>query len=130
MLWEVEIEAKEMDAELARVADEFRMLTHRSAPESLLGSARGYLLEGDLDEDEVTRFAAESLGDPVIENWVCNPLPLTRDGEPGALHWTVLLKPGVMDPVADSVKNVARGLGLSVDAVRTFRRYVFDLPGP
>src|SRR5262249_47395712 len=36
---------------------------------------------------------------------------------------TVLLKPGVMDPVAMSVHDAARGLGLPLETVRTFRRY-------
>ena len=37
---------------------------------------------------------------------------------------TVLLKPGVMDPVAESVLAAARDLGMPLEAVRTFRRYV------
>src|SRR5207249_3517290 len=35
----------------------------------------------------------------------------------------VLLKPGVMDPVAQSVLSAARDMRLSLAAVRTFRRY-------
>ena len=35
----------------------------------------------------------------------------------------MLLKPGVMDPVAESVLAAARDLGLEVRGVRTFRRY-------
>ena len=42
---------------------------------------------------------------------------------------TVLLKPGVTDPVALSVLAAARDLGMTADAVRTFRRYVLSAPG-
>src|SRR5205823_10191178 len=42
---------------------------------------------------------------------------------------TVLLKPGVMDPVALSVVDAARDLGLAVDSVRTFRRYYLSENG-
>src|SRR5262249_56779176 len=41
---------------------------------------------------------------------------------------TVLLKPGVMDPVAESVTEAAHDLGLSVQSVRTFRRYYASEP--
>src|SRR5207302_1773680 len=47
------------------------------------------------------------------------------DGELGRLQAfaTVLLKPGVMDPVADSVSLAAHDLKIPVTSVRTFRRY-------
>ncbi len=41
---------------------------------------------------------------------------------------TVLLKPGVMDPVAESVGLAARDLGIDLFSVRTFRRYYAAKP--
>jgi phosphoribosylformylglycinamidine synthase len=41
------------------------------------------------------------------------------------LEWSVLLKPGVMDPVAESVLAAARDLDIALESVRTFRRYTF-----
>src|SRR5262249_25940580 len=41
---------------------------------------------------------------------------------------TVLLKPGVMDPVAQSVVEAAGDLGVPVTSVRTFRRYYAARP--
>ncbi len=41
----------------------------------------------------------------------------------GDLLATVLLAPGVMDPVALSVVDAAADLGIAVESVRTFRRY-------
>src|SRR4029079_18381421 len=38
---------------------------------------------------------------------------------------TVLLKPGVMDPVAMSVIAAARDAGVTLDTVQTFRRYYY-----
>jgi len=131
MLWEVEISPKGHDAELVRVADEFRLLTHRDLPKEALGAARGYLLEGDLDEDQALQLMTDLLVDSLVEEGVANPLPMTdRDFAAGALHWTVLLNPGVMDPVADSVLASARGFNVPVNTVRTFRRYIFDRDGP
>ncbi len=49
----------------------------------------------------------------------------TAENKSGPLHKvaTVLLKPGVMDPVAESVELAARDLGIELMSVRTFRRY-------
>src|SRR5262245_11895311 len=129
MLWEVEITPNGADAELARVKAEFTLLTHRSAPEGLLGTARGYLLEGSLSQDQASRLMVELLVDPLVEGGVCNPMPLPRDMAPRALHWTVVLKPGVMDPVAESVLEAAQDLGIPLESVRTFRRYILDRAG-
>jgi phosphoribosylformylglycinamidine synthase subunit PurSL len=41
---------------------------------------------------------------------------------------TVLPKPGVMDPVALSVIDAACDLGLSLQGVRTFRRFYLNMP--
>ncbi len=60
-----------------------------------------------------------------------NPSPPST-GERGlsGLHpiATVLLKPGVMDPVAESVELAARDLGIDLFSVRTFRRYYAAKP--
>ena len=66
--------------------------------------------------------------DSVVEEWVVDPVPCEPDGNVPIVcdYWTVLPKPGVMDPVAQSVLAAAQDLGISLDAVRTFRRYFFD----
>src|SRR5205814_1049890 len=46
----------------------------------------------------------------------------------GPLLATVLLKPGVMDPAALSVVEAARDMGLSLESVRSFRRYFGPQP--
>ncbi|MCC6419489.1 MAG: phosphoribosylformylglycinamidine synthase, partial [Gemmataceae bacterium] len=129
MLWEVEISSVGADPELDRVQAEYRLLTHREELQELLGSTRGYLLEGELSLDQATRLTTELLCDPLVEEAVVNSIPLPTDRPPGALHWTVLLKPGVMDPAADSVREAARTLGVPLESVRTFRRYVLEPDG-
>ena len=133
MLWEVEIVPKHHDAEAARVRQELALLTH-SAGASVDLAARGYLLEGIFTRDTVERLLNELLLDPIAETGRVGELnSLSRAGVPGqapsleALA-TVLLKPGVMDPVAESVELAARDLGIELFSVRTFRRYFAAQP--
>jgi phosphoribosylformylglycinamidine synthase len=121
MLWEIEVRPRGPDAERARVCEEFELLTHgRLGPAPVAASAHGYLLEGDLSRDEADRLARELLVDAVAQTGTVGAL--NEHGGGGRLA-TVLLKPGVMDPVALSVQDTARDLGIRVDSVRTFRRY-------
>src|SRR5262249_1488981 len=120
MLWEVEIRPLGRNAERERVCDEFDLLTHsQRGADAVTAAARGFLVEGDLTRAEIDRLCSELLLDPVVEGADVQPV-----GPTGAGHtYTVLLKPGVMDPVSASVKVAARDLGLPVEEVRTFRRY-------
>ena len=120
MLWEVEIRPLGRDVERERVCDEFDLLTHASRGGDLVkASARGFLLEGDLARAGAEQLAGNLLVDSVVES-----ATLAEIGYSAGDHaFTVLLKPGVMDPVAESVLTAAADLGLPVVAVRTFRRY-------
>jgi phosphoribosylformylglycinamidine synthase len=121
MLWEVEILPRQHDAERDRVWDELHLMTHRAAGAALITrAARGFLLEGNLDRGEAERLMNELLVDPLVETGRINALGAQENSE---LAVTVLLKPGVMDPVAMSVVDAAGDLGIEVDNVRTFRRY-------
>jgi phosphoribosylformylglycinamidine synthase len=117
MLWEVEITAKLHDPERERVAAEVALLTHGANGSLLARTTRGYLLEGDLDEATARRLVDELLVDPVVEDGRLG----TVSHEPGSL--TVLFKPGVMDPAAQSIVEAAGDLGIALAGVRTFRRY-------
>jgi phosphoribosylformylglycinamidine synthase subunit PurSL len=120
MLWEVEIRPLGRDAERERVCDEFDLLTHSTRGADLVkSSARGFLLEGNLDRAAAERLAAELLVDSVVESSTLNEIGKAN----GNQAITVLLKPGVMDPVAESVLVASNDLGLRLQAVRTFRRY-------
>src|SRR5262245_29228153 len=121
MLWEVEVRPLGRDAERERVCDEFDLLTHSQRGADLVtASARGYLLEGPLGHDSAERFLNELLCDPVVETASLTEVGAGAGRESSI---TVLLKPGVMDPSAQSVLDAARDLGIGLEAVRTFRRY-------
>jgi phosphoribosylformylglycinamidine synthase len=121
MLWEIEIHPDGPDSERDRVAEEYDLLTHSREGGSLVTrAARGYLVEGELDRVAAERLASQLLVDVLAESGRLGSL--NEHAEPDLLA-TVLLKPGVMDPVALSVIDAARDLGIPVESVRTFRRY-------
>src|SRR5262245_33787842 len=118
MLWEIEIQPRGHDAERDRVREEFDLLTHaRSGDGPVARSARGYLVEGNLDRPQAERLLHELLLDPLAETGRLGGL---NEGADGGRLATVLLKPGVMDPAAMSVVDAARDLGIPVESVRTF----------
>jgi phosphoribosylformylglycinamidine synthase len=135
MLWQIYVHPRtgQPDTEGRRVADELNELGIGLVRE--VRSARGYLLEGELRRGDVERIGRELLADPVIEDFSINDegdQPRAAPGDtthhsPLTTHQyviaTVLLKPGVMDPVAQSVEQAIAQLGLRVEHVRTLRRY-------
>lgn len=91
-----------------------------------VSAARGFLVQGDLDEAQANRLARELFADGIVERTVVaragdRRLSEPLNGKPQLLH--VMLKPGVMDPVAQSALNAIADFGLQVDAVRTFRKF-------
>jgi len=127
MLWEVEIQSKGDDTERTRVADEYDLLTHsRRGATRVKQTARGYLVEGDLSREQVERLARELLVDPLAESVRVLPVDADRRHAESDSLVHVLLKPGVMDPAAMSVRDAARDLGIPLQSVRTLRRYHLD----
>jgi phosphoribosylformylglycinamidine synthase II len=121
MLWEVELRPNGRDADRERVCDEFDLITQSVRGGDLVAAAsRGFLLEGDkLTQADVERLAGELLADPVVESVAVAELGGRHDSN----AYTVLLKPGVMDPTAESVLKAAADLNVPAAEVRTFRRY-------
>ena len=94
-------------------------------------SARGYLIQGDLDRSQVTRIADELLADLVVERTVVARLAMPRLTElpGGRAHWIhVLPKPGVMDPVAQSAMEAVADFGIRAEAIRTLKKYAVSPP--
>jgi phosphoribosylformylglycinamidine synthase len=121
MLWEIEIRPKGPDGERERVAEEYDLLTHgKGGPALLTATSRGWLLEGPLTREQADRLTRDLLVDPLVDAGILGALN-EHDGK-GRLA-TVLYKPGVMDPAALSVADAARDLGVTVESVRSFRRY-------
>jgi len=132
MLWEVEILPRRHDPEAQRVGAEFRLLTHGDGPNPVDRASRGFLLEGDFARDQAARLLDELLLDPLVEDGRLGELnTYADDGDADKKRLpvaTVLLKPGVMDPVAQSVVQAAGDLGIPLATVRTFRRYYSATP--
>src|SRR5450755_505818 len=134
MLWEIDIHpaAGEPDRSAARIAAAAREL---GLVDGLcVGAARGFLIQGvSIDRDQVERLANQLLADLVVERHVFGQVgepcliqpPAIFVGGDGAQCVTVLLKPGVMDPVAQSTLAAAADLGVAAEAVMTLRKYWF-----
>ncbi len=132
MLWEIDVHPREGFSDhaaksVARVAAELGI-----AEGLTVCSARGFLVESpSLDAGQVDKLAAELFADAMVEDAIAAPIGDDRllaasdkmaNGSEATLI-QVLLKPGVMDPVAQSAETAARDFGLSIDAVRTLRKY-------
>jgi len=131
MLWEIDCHPRDgsVDCETASVKAEAVEIGITDPLE--IHSARGFLIESpSLDADQVERLARELFADPLVDQTICAPIgdpSLNACGFAGTLL-QVLLKPGVMDPVAQSAETAARDLatsigGFSIDAIRTLRKY-------
>ena len=103
------------------------------ASDLAVSAARGFLVQGELDEAQANQLARELFADGVVERTVVaragdRRLAVPPNGKPQLLH--VMLKPGVMDPVAQSALNAIADFGLQVEAVRTFRKFWLPASSP
>ena len=93
-----------------------------------IAASRGFLVEGDLDADDLRRAALAVLADPVAETFAIRRVGEDEGvGEAGAVVH-VLPKPGVTDPEAESALAVLRELGFAATEARTVR--TFRVHGP
>jgi phosphoribosylformylglycinamidine synthase len=104
-----------------RVFEDIRELGIRSV--EAVQSARVFLIEADFDKNFAERLARELLTDTVCEDYY-----IGRSGKPAGLAKATLievhLKSGVTDPVAESVTAAIADMGVTVNNVRTARKYV------
>ena len=127
MLWHLQIDpaAGREDGAGRQVADDAAELG-LPGPWSVSAS-RGFLVEGDLTGDDLSRAAREVLADPIVEAFA-----VRRAGEGSGTNGStvvhVLPKPGVTDPEAESALALLRDLGYAVEGVRTIRSYRLDGP--
>ena len=117
MLWEIDLHPREgaVDREATAVADEIVELG--IAERLQIRSARGYLIESpSLEQPEAEQLANELFAETTIEQSVCAKVGDTALASPPGMNGSagsliqVLLKPGVMDPVAQSAEPAARDL--------------------
>ena len=133
MLWQIDIHPAEGQPDLLARRAAVEAVELGLAEELSVASARGYLIQGDLDRDRVGRIAGELLADAVVESTrvaqVGDPV-LSDTPDPFNRIVHVLPKPGVMDPVAQSALSAIADFGesfrSSTQAVRTFKKYWFS----
>ena len=121
MLWEVEIHPAEgqTDREGSRIAEEAKDVGAMSIHE--VRTARSYLIEGEMTEQNDSTSAAALLADGIVERCVVRPLP--AESSNGATLINVLFKPGVTDNVGATATRALKDLGLNVERVATCRKY-------
>jgi phosphoribosylformylglycinamidine synthase len=133
MLWEIDIHpaAGQPDRAADRIATSARELS--LADDLRVAAARGFLVQGEgLAREQIERLARELLADVVVERAVVGESGRGSRVENRGPEWsdahcvTVLLKPGVMDPVAQSAMAAAAELGITAQAVATIRKYWFQ----
>lgn len=124
-LWEVDVRAKgEIDRTGARVESDARDLGWKLPLQ--VRASHGFLIQGDLQESQLREIADRLLADPVVETWTAGPVGSPVFQETPGPQWrliTVLPKPGVTDPVAQSVLAALASYGVSAEAVCTLRKY-------
>lgn len=126
MLWEIDITPLpgHVDQDGRRVANDAQDMG--IADSLTVHSVRGYLVQGDIGREQMEELATKLLADLVVESVRVAPVGDEQFATPPngceqVLH--VLRKRGVMDPVAQSAHQAIREQGISVEAVRTFRKY-------
>ncbi|MEM7198713.1 MAG: phosphoribosylformylglycinamidine synthase subunit PurL [Planctomycetota bacterium] len=86
-------------------------------------SVRGYLLGADLPREAVERFAADALADPVLQAWELHAPGDVAPDDAGRV--CVVPKPGVTDPVAQSLRKALADAGHADVRTGTYRSYEF-----
>jgi phosphoribosylformylglycinamidine synthase len=126
MLWHLQIDpaAGRVDTEGQHVATSAQELGLPGPWR--VSSSRGFLIEGPLTADDLTRAAERVLTDPVAETYSIQPCGHEVEGPGAVVH--VLPQPGVTDSVAESTLAVLHDLGFPAENVRTVRTYRIEGP--
>ncbi len=152
MLWEVDIYPAPGQPDLLGRPISTAAAELGLAAELEVAAARGYLIQADWDLGQAQRVALELLTDSIVETAIVAPVgdeslnqrpklvdagadaETRRHGDaeipassssssPSPLLVHVLPKPGVMDPVAQSVMSAIEDFGLKAEVVRTLKKF-------
>jgi len=84
-----------------------------------------YLIEGQLQEEEVKRICEELLVDKVSQNYFINQPIASESNSPDEFIIEVAYLPGVMDPVEESTLKGIKDLGIEgIQRVKTAKKYL------
>ena len=130
MLWEVDIFAAPglPDVSAGEASADAADLGFSSS--LTIGTARGYLIQGDLTREQIDLLVNKLLADSVVERATVGQVGDARldeslTGAKGKIVY-VLPKPGVTDVVADAARKSAAEYNVVPSAVRTFKKYWID----
>ena len=126
MLWEVDIYPAPGHSDLAAQRIRAEAGDLGLCHDLTVSAASGYLIQGPISPEQIQTVARELLADAIVERTVVAPardpaLNVAPAGCCQAIH--VLPKPGVMDPVAQSVVAAIADFGIQADVVRTLKKY-------
>src|SRR6516162_9484489 len=99
MLWYIEIEPSPGNPDLLGKRASVEAAEAGLSGPWTIGSARGFLIEGALTRDELSRAARTVLVDPVVESFQIHSCPVAAQEREATVY--VLPKPGVTDPEAE-----------------------------
>jgi len=122
--WRVDVQTKPElpDVHAGGVLADIRDLGIKDVQE--VRSARIFYIGGELTREHIEQIASELLADSVCEQYSIyaegEPLPDPQDAVAVEVH----LRPGVMDPVAESTVLAIKDMALKAESVRTARRYL------
>ena len=125
-LWEVDIYAADGQPDIAAAQIVGDAADMGLAEGLVVCTAHGYLVDGDLDRDQIQQLSERLLADTVVESAVVGEVGAAELSQPpisGGQVVHVLPKPGVMDPVALSARQAMIDLGTPAREVRTLRKY-------
>ncbi len=86
-------------------------------------SIRVFTFAGNFAAGEAERIAREFLADAVLDNYAVNA-PVLGGGSGNGIAVEIRRRPGVMDPAEASIRKGIAELGLTIDWVRTAKRYL------
>lgn len=123
MLWEVEIlpSSGNPDFEGQRVVASARSQGIRGLQQ--VRSARSFLIQGDLNLQDVRNAAEQILCDTVVEEYRIHSLPASHTDQIEATSINVLFHPGVTDSVAENATRALTHQNFRVTATATCRKY-------
>jgi phosphoribosylformylglycinamidine synthase II len=124
MIYRIDVRTRASQGEIDRAGEAVRReIAELGTSVGPIATWRIFLLDTPASREDVSRVASELLADPVVEEARSVEGHVT---DPGKSRIEIHLKPGVMDPVADSTEMAIRDMGLSIREVRTGRAFVID----
>ncbi|MDO5581577.1 MAG: phosphoribosylformylglycinamidine synthase subunit PurL [Planctomycetia bacterium] len=125
MLWEVEISAAPGQPDVIGKETQADARDLGLSEDLQLKFSHGYLIEGDLDQDQIDLAARQLLADTVVEQIQIHKTGKSSAGENSGKEKIlyVLPKPGVTDTVAENARKAMKVFHIEANAVRTFKKY-------